>query len=400
MPNSILMGIKSVVWGLSCSLLWQCDPQPSLWAWQCNTRDGSVWKDGVIVEASRPRRVLAAQWLPVLLAVSSFQPPSLSKPLLFQHIPKAGGSTLRDTLYQYCLTHHIETQSVIPCYRSLKCTTNEADLVLPHMLNKTACAVVFGGHWSTGALGLLAVLVQVDLGVYGPVACRRWPWLSEVSPQLKMLPRAPYNEFNETVRGGRPQRLWLNSMGLYLSKIRAPVLKLLSNHTTCVIVLRSVEERMISHYNHFSYESRGLMQDFAAQYGIPATIAASGGGVQLGMSSAGTMKLDLAEQVIDHCKVVGTSTNYHHVLHALYDEIGPDIPCVQTANELPHLNAAEGQHVGSNESSIYKGAPALVAQWTNALAQDEHLVQEHALFDYVRGHSSLPLEGSCPPKSA
>ena len=54
MPNDILMGIKSIVWGLSCSLLWQCDPQPSLSTWQCNTRDGSVWKDGVIVEASRP----------------------------------------------------------------------------------------------------------------------------------------------------------------------------------------------------------------------------------------------------------------------------------------------------------------------------------------------------------
>ena len=80
--------------------------------------------------------------------------------------------------------------------------------------------------------------------------------------------------------------------------------------------------------------------------------------------------------------------------------LGPDIPCVQTANELPHLNAAEGQHVGSNESNINKGAPALVAQWTKALEQDEHLIQEHALFDYVRGHSSLPLEGSCPPKSA
>ena len=54
MPNDILMGIKSIVWGLSCSLLWHCDPQPSLSTWQCNTRDGSVWKDGVIVEASRP----------------------------------------------------------------------------------------------------------------------------------------------------------------------------------------------------------------------------------------------------------------------------------------------------------------------------------------------------------
>ena len=336
----------------------------------------------------------------MLLAVSSFQPPSLSKPLLFQHIPKAGGSTLRDILYQYCLTHHIKTQCVIPCYDSLKCTTNQADLLLPHILNKTACAVAFGGHWSNGALGLLAVLVQVDLGVYGPVACKRWPWLTEVSPQLQMLPRAPYIEFNETVRGGiqRSQNLWLNSMGLYMSRMRASMLKLLSNHTTCVIILRSVEERMISHYNHFSYASRGLMQDFAAQYGIRATIAASGGAVQLRMSSAGTMELDFAEQVVDHCKVVGTSSTYHQVLHTLYDEIGPDIPCVETANELPHLNAAEGKHVGSNESNINKGAPALVAQWTKALEQDDHLRQEHELFDYVRGHSSLPLEGSCPLK--
>ena len=48
------MSIQSAVWGLSCSLLWQCDPQPSLSTWQCNTRDGSVWKDGAIVDASRP----------------------------------------------------------------------------------------------------------------------------------------------------------------------------------------------------------------------------------------------------------------------------------------------------------------------------------------------------------
>jgi hypothetical protein len=54
MQNPILMSIQSAVWGLSCSLLWQCDPQPSLSTWQCNTRDGSVWKDGAIVDASRP----------------------------------------------------------------------------------------------------------------------------------------------------------------------------------------------------------------------------------------------------------------------------------------------------------------------------------------------------------
>ena len=355
------------------------------------------------------RRVLSAQWLPALLAVSSFQPPSLSKPLLFQHIPKAGGSTLRDILYKYCLTHHIETQCMIPCYNHkshfhpttwyvIPCTTNEADLILPYMLNQTACAVVFGGHWSRGVLGLLAVLVQVDLGVYGPVACKRWPRLTEVSPQLEMLPRAPYIEFNETDRGGiqRSQNLWLNSMGWSLYRMRVSMLKLLSNHTTCVIILRAVEERMISHYNHFSYASRGSMQGFAAQYGIRATIAASGGGVQLLMSSAGTMKLDFAKQVIDHCKVVGTSSKYHQALHALYDTIGPDVPCVQTANELPHLNAAEGQHVGSNESNINKGAPALFARWTEALEQDSVLRQEYALFDYARGHSSLPLNGSCP----
>jgi len=116
--------------------------------------------------------------------------PSLSRPLIFQHIPKAGGSTLRDILNDYCHAHHL--RCVIPCYNSLVCTTNEAGLILPHNLNNTACAVVLGGHWNGGALGLLAVLVQVDLGTYGPVACKRWPWLTEVWPELETLPRAPY----------------------------------------------------------------------------------------------------------------------------------------------------------------------------------------------------------------
>ena len=130
-----------------------------------------------------------------------------------------------------------------------------------------------------------------------------------------------------------------------MSRMRVSMLSLLSNHTTCVMVLRSAEERMVSHYNHFSYASRGLMQDFAAQHGIRATISASAGGVQLYMSSAGTMKLDFAKQVIDNCNVVGISSQYHQVLHKLYDEIGPDVPCVQTVDELPHLNSADGQHV-------------------------------------------------------
>ena len=180
--------------------------------------------------------------------------------------------------------------------------------------------------------------------------------------------------------------------------MRVSIVNVLSNHTTCVMILRSVEERMVSHYNHFSYASRGLMQDFAAQHGIRATISASAGGVQLYMSSAGTMKLDFAKQVIDNCNVVGISSQYHQVLHKLYDEIGPDVPCVQTVDELPHLNSADGQHVASNESNINKCAPALFARWTQALEQDPHLRQEQALFDYAREHSSLPLQGSCPLK--
>ena len=325
--------------------------------------------------------------------------PSLTRPLIFQHIPKAGGSTLRDILNDYCLTHHIRERCVIPCYNSLVCTTQEADLILPHLLNNTACAVVFGGHWSHGALGLLAVLVQVDLGVYGPVACKRWPWLTEAWPELDTLPRAPHIEFSQAPRAPKRASLtWLDSMGGSMSRMRVSMLSLLSNHTTCVTVLRSAEERMVSHYNHFSYASRGLMQDFAAQHGIRATISASAGGVQLYMSSAGTMKLDFAKQVIDNCNVVGISSQYHQVLHKLYDEIGPDVPCVQTVDELPHLNSADGQHVASNESNINKCAPALFARWTQALEQDPHLRQEQALFDYAREHSSLPLQGSCPLK--
>ena len=158
--------------------------------------------------------------------------------------------------------------------------------------------------------------------------------------------------------------------------MRVSIVNVLSNHTTCVMILRSVEERMVSHYTHFSYASRGLMQDFAAQYGIRATIAASGGAVQLHMSSAGTTKLDFAEQVIDSCNVVGISSEYHQVLHKLYDKIGPDVPCVQTADELPHLNAADGQHVTSNESNINKCAPVVFARWTQALEQDPQLRQE------------------------
>lgn len=256
-------------------------------------------------------------------------------------------------------------------------------------------------------MGLLAVLVQVDLGVYGPVACKRWPWLTEAWPVLETLPRAPYIGVGSgfsAAASRRPQlndsHAWLDSMGLSMtmsSRMRVSMLNLLSSHTTCVMVLRSVEERMVSHYNHFSYASRGSMQDFAAQYGIPATIAASGGAVQLRMSSAGTMKLDFAEQVIDNCNVVGISSEYHQVLHKLYDEIGgPDVPCVQTADELPHLNAADGQHITANESNINKCAPVVFARWTQVLEQDPHLRQEQALFDYAREHSSLPLQGSCP----
>ena len=332
--------------------------------------------------------------------------PSLSRPLIFQHIPKAGGSTLRDILNDYCHAHHI--RCVIPCYNSLVCTTNEAGLILPHMLNNTACAVAFGGHWIGGALGLLAVLVQVDLGTYGPVACKRWPWLTEVWPELETLPRAPYIVSGFPAAAFRQPQLavarndsnaWLKSMGLSMtmsSRLSTSMLNLLSSHTTCVMVFRGVEERMVSHYNHFSYASRGSMQDFAAQHGIRAAIAASGGGVQLYMSSAGTMKLDFAKQVIDNCNVVGISSEYHLLLHKLYDEIGPDVPCVQTADELPHLNSAVGQHVTVNESNINKCAPALFAQWTQALEQEPDLRQEQALFEYAREHSSLPLQGSCP----
>ena len=151
---------------------------------------------------------------------------SLARPLVFQHVQKTGGSTIRKILHDAFAAQGRPV--VIPCFGEDSCFLNLLWMLSsPNNLNRTACAVAFAGHFPSGALGLVSHLAQIDLGLVGPVACRRWPWLERSGVVVGAAMSAQPNG-------------WLRAM-----------LRLLGTNTACALMVREPLARLQSHYYHF-----------------------------------------------------------------------------------------------------------------------------------------------------
>jgi len=115
---------------------------------------------------------------------------SLERPLLFFHVEKAGGSSIEEVVARHLGAQAVKLPAspaaqleqgqrgglnhtvIIPGYFGWSPFLLEATLL--RLINHTACAVAFMGHFSV--LPLLRLLVQIDRGEMGPVRCRRWRW--------------------------------------------------------------------------------------------------------------------------------------------------------------------------------------------------------------------------------
>lgn len=81
---------------------------------------------------------------------------SMECPFVFFHIPKCGGSTLREELVNAAMS--IQKQVFAPCYDSIPCATTEEDIFRGNALidERATCSDIFAGHFSTGLLSTLA----------------------------------------------------------------------------------------------------------------------------------------------------------------------------------------------------------------------------------------------------
>ena len=127
--------------------------------------------------------------------------PSLPHPLVFFHIPKTGGTTLRRIMLEIFPGE----PSIAPCH-NLPCSYQEADLISsPRAINQTSCATLIAGHFRPGPL--LRLLAEIDRTTTS--ACKRG-W--------KLLDKPTANDLD---------------------------------NVDCIIAWREPISRMTSHYLHF-----------------------------------------------------------------------------------------------------------------------------------------------------
>lgn len=162
----------------------------------------------------------------LLFCYSEEWTPSLSKPFVFFHIEKTGGSELRQQFYNAMYSMGSKDVSIIPGLNSPN-TVSSDNLASVTLLNKTACSVAFLGHFRPAAT--LSVLWAIDQGFFGPVACYRgWPvWKNMRNHTVNKRTSAPYMHIDD--------------------------FELILKHIYCTMILREPINQRWSHYYHFKY---------------------------------------------------------------------------------------------------------------------------------------------------
>eukprot|EP00550_Attheya_septentrionalis_P012376 CAMPEP_0198303626 /NCGR_PEP_ID=MMETSP1449-20131203/56982_1 /TAXON_ID=420275 /ORGANISM="Attheya septentrionalis, Strain CCMP2084" /LENGTH=931 /DNA_ID=CAMNT_0044006123 /DNA_START=147 /DNA_END=2942 /DNA_ORIENTATION=+ len=134
-----------------------------------------------------------------------FKQPSVQHPFFFFHIPKCGGSTLKNVLNQ--ATKAIGKTSFNPCYDSIPCPTTENSILSdPALERRAACTDVFVGHFTTKLIPTLANIRHSE----EDKQCKR-DWDQDIFQG----PHLPYADFE------------------------------------CMVAMREPISRFVSHYYHF-----------------------------------------------------------------------------------------------------------------------------------------------------
>lgn len=201
---------------------------------------------------------------------------TLAQPFVFIHMEKTGGTTIRlltanQLLGQspiYYTSHSARSgttsRTVIMCH-GMPCT--DVQLAHPSMLNRTACAIAFVGHFAP--LPLFETLVRIDRGEFGDVCCQRWPGLSPPRSRVRRLSAAMANAL-----------AWKAF-----------------EHALTATVLREPLSRATSHFYYFAYQNTSdtwrskpftnlSFGEYASAFGGPRTIGMSNGHRQLHLLSA------------------------------------------------------------------------------------------------------------------
>ena len=157
---------------------------------------------------------------------------TLAQPFVFIHMEKTGGTTIRLLAANELLGHNsmfytshntrgaTYSRTIIMCH-GMPCT--DVQLAQTNLLNRTACALAFVGHFAP--LPLFNTLVRIDRGEFGPVCCQRWPGLSPPQSRVRRLSAAMANAL-----------AWKAF-----------------EHALTATVLREPLSRAVSHFYYFAY---------------------------------------------------------------------------------------------------------------------------------------------------
>jgi len=200
---------------------------------------------------------------------------SLERPLLFFHLPKTAGSSLREVLSSALG----RLPSLFPC-KNCACV---CDPLAEGVRNRTSCDVAILGHLTPfevtsvpGQQMMLAMFLRLDRGMYGAPRChRQWDHdgLTEQHALWRVLDRS-----------------------------------------LCITVLRHPVQRAISHYYEFVYGTKSNLtfSMFFKEFGMKALATISGFG-PLYAEWLGGGSADRAKKVMETC-VTGIQERFPELL--------------------------------------------------------------------------------------
>lgn len=311
--------------------------------------------------------------------LTSFNP-SLDHPFIFYHLPKTGGSSIRQLMYDGIfegLKRHERKQSFIPCFDGIPCTFKSWQLGEKNYANIFSCSVGVLSHLHPKEVG--AMWFKIDLGIFGKVDCRR-EWWDHVEVKSLIDVDFPVNGtvkmfYDRIVSGDALLHSLLKNhvRGLNTDKLAIDV----TLKSQCLLIFREPIQRSWSHFYFFKYhhETNSSFVEFCQENGVDYLIPNTDSAIQ--SIAIGGADSKLSNTLFDHC-FIGIHERYELVADHLLDLIG-------------EVHFVEDHQAASNKAHSIEDVPEDLRKELKVALAEETKVWKKA-FKKVTGSEPGPEE--------